>query len=177
MNRAAKLTTAFGLCALIGLTGCGDTDHNPYAVEANTADAIVQVDSVKTQFNTAGSYAENLSDGIYVVKLKNENTDLIVIKDEISPAMSHKGHGYLGIDSIGSEYVPTDAPDIDTSLVSVWSVAQGDYVHDLQNGIHQMTIDGDALNGKDLTMTVIKDSVSPAMSYKGRGYFGVSVNP
>lgn len=175
MNKSAKLTAVFGLCALIGLTGCVDQGVNPYDVQGTTNDAIVQVDSVKTKFNTAGNYAQNLEDGIYVVQLKDEGTNLIVVKDSLTPSMSYKGHGYLGIDNISDDYVPSDAPDIDNGLVSVWNVAKGDFVQDLQPGIHNMTIDGDALNGQDLSLTVMKDSVTPSMSYKGQGYLGIAV--
>ena len=116
---------------------------------------------------------EDLDDGIHLLKVSDDRL-FIVVKDE-NPGV-YVGFGYFGIQEVSKDYLPKErGPDEESSEFSRWTIVEGDFIEDLADGMHGLTIPGDMLNGKDLELSLIKDE-NPGV-YVGYGYLGISGPP
>jgi len=169
------LTSAFLLASCDGNSVAG----NPYgkAKEKN----FFAKDDVKPVVSSvclnAGDYAEKLSDGIYIISLKSYKQNLLVIKDKEKYWLSGRGYGYFAMDNIDKSFIPNRLSDRENSDISVWTISKGHFVKDLKDGINKIEIPGELLNGRDLSILIIKDKEKADFSRKGYGYMGLTVLP
>lgn len=182
MNSIQKLKTIFAISAAIALASCTQL-KDPYNADADadaekdkTAHKIKHSKKgIKFQTVSEANFAESLPDGIHIVQSKStisgeEDNNFIVIKERESSF--EKGRGYFGMTSISKNFIPERPSDKGNQKNQVWTIYEGETVSDLTNGLHDITIPGEILNGEDMHLSVIVDDASSFR--QGYGYLGVT---
>ena len=118
--------------AFAGLTGCTDSPYAPDDVTPqnhNSASALVH----------PGDFASTLSNGIYIMQIKNSAISdnpitLITIKD------TSFREGYFGQDMVDDSYIPNRPADAGNSSVSVWNIMDDSVLGIAGQGINRISI-------------------------------------
>lgn len=164
------IASAAGALAACGSTPSADNASEGYSVESDHQNK--QQDALKVTPLQAGNFAETLPDGISILHIKEKDEYMLAIKDE-----NHGwkvGYGYFGMTQVPADFVPSRSADTENGNVSIWQVLKGDTASLWDDGMHNVTVPGNLLNGQDLSLTVIKDE---ATGYKvGYAYLGVSAD-
>ncbi len=125
--------------AFAGLTGCTDSPYAPDDVTPqnhNSASALVH----------PGDFASTLSNGIYIMQIKNSAISdnpitLITIKD------TSFREGYFGQDMVDDSYIPNRPADAGNSSVSVWNIMDDSVLGIAGQGINRISIPAERLGG------------------------------